>query len=110
MTKKQAIQKIVQNFSTLIEKQENDRYTLPKIKAVWFHRSNRSEWYNVDEEWLGVTKEGKIAWAYASGCSCWDGDFDEKECDTETIKEVIFKHEDMKKEWEEKLIEFARTV
>ena len=110
MTIEEAIKKIVGNFDALNKKNKEEKYcSYPETEAVWFHQTDHSEAYEVDEEWLGVTRDGKIAWAFASGCSCWMGDFDEKTCDTKSIKELNFAHEDMKEEWQKKLIEFVEN-
>lgn len=109
MTKQEAINKIVENFDSLYVASEQSGCK-PETKAVWFHSTDHADSYEVDEEWLGVTREGKIAWAYASGCSCWDGDFSEDVCDDVSMKEFTFQHEDMKEEWETKLIEFASKL
>ena len=117
----QAIEKIVDNFDMLLKKQ-NQLYSqlrdqselsalLPK-DVVWFNTTDHSDPYEyyVDEEWLGITRNGKITWAYASGCSCWDGDYEAGVCDTMEIKSFKFRHDDMKAEWQDKLIEFARAM
>lgn len=105
------IKKIVENFDKLLEENKNVYgYSRPDIEAVWFYRTDHADSYEVDEEWLGVTRDGQIAWAYASGCSCWDGDFDEERCETVTMKEFVFKHEDMKAEWQEELKKFVEEI
>lgn len=79
MNKEEAIQIIVTKFDE-IKKSDGygesavGRRKIEGVDAVWFYISDTAGSYEVDEEWLGVTKSGQIAWAYASGCSCWDGD------------------------------------
>lgn len=109
MTRNQAIKKIVDNFNQLLREQGRI-YSCPEKEAIWFHTTDHAGSYEVDEEWLGVTANGKIAWAYASGCSCWDGDFSEDVCDDISMKEFTFNHEDMKAEWEAELIKFAEAI
>ena len=110
MTILQAIKKIQKDFDELLAKQNSTYNTQPAKEAIWFHTTDHADSYEVDEEWLGITATGKIAWAYASGCSCWDGDFTESLCETKDLKEFEFEHEDMKAEWQEKLIEFAEKL
>lgn len=105
----ECIKKITDNFDKLLELQKLG-YSSPKMEAIWFHKTDHAASYEVDEEWIGVTRKGEIAWAYASGCSCWNGEFAEGTCDTITIKEFTFSHEDMKAEWQEKLKEFAEKI
>lgn len=105
----QYIKKITDNFDSLLAKQ-NVGCSSPKMEAVWFHKTDHAGSCEVDEEWLGVTRDGEIAWAYASGCSCWDGDFSEEKCETVTMKEFTFQHEDMKAEWQEELKKFADNI
>lgn len=109
MTKEQAIERVISNYDDLLKKQ-NSGYNRPKKEAIWFYTTDHADSYEVNEEWLGVTANGKIAWAYASGCSCWDGDYDEKICEDTSMKNFEFHHEDMEKEWEDKLIEFAKNI
>ena len=109
MTTLESIQKIVDNYDKLLEDQK-DLYGKPSKEAIWFVTSDKSQSYEVDYEWLGVTGNGKIAWCYASGCSCWEGDWEVKVCDTNTIKTVEFHHADMSKEWQDRLIKFAENM
>jgi hypothetical protein len=37
---------------------------------------NKSEGYDVDESLLFQNKDGYFIWISASGCSCWDGEYD----------------------------------
>ena len=43
---------------------------------------DRSESYDVDITAIWQTPEGKFVLGTASGCSCWDGDYDLEEFDT----------------------------
>lgn len=106
MTFKQAIKNIVKNWEDLHDKQ-NVGYSTPSSIAVWCGRSDTAGSYEVDEEWIGVSPQGKVVWAYASGCSCWDGDFDEERF--ESMKEVQFKHDMTPEHWEKAIINFVET-
>ena|SRR3990167_620652 len=74
-------------------------------EAVWFAKSDLSESYEVDEEWLGLKGDGSFVWAYASGCSCWDGDYDGKV--EKEIKAFKLEHNRTYEEWENSLTEFV---
>lgn len=107
MTIKQAIKKIVKEWGVLKEKQGASS-SAPKMIAVWCGKSDTAGSYEVDEEWIGVTPQGGIAWAYASGCSCWGGEFNEERF--ESMKEVTLVHtQNTPKKWEEAIIAFAET-
>lgn len=106
MTYKQAIKHIVENWESLQEGQAGI-YSKPKTVAVWFAKSDTAGAYEIDEEWIGVTPQGNVAWAYASGCSCWDGDFDEER--HASVKELTLRHEHAPEKWEEAAIKFAET-
>jgi hypothetical protein len=124
MNFEQAIAKIVKNWEELKDKEkENLGYSSrPQMVAVWCGKSDTADGYDVDEEWIGVTPSGKIAWAYASGCSCWEGDFSEQRF--VSLKEVTLNHtQNTPKEfseraenaykqfedWENAIIQFAET-
>lgn len=107
MNLQQAIEQIVNNWELLKDK-SNDGDFAPKMVAVWCAKSDIAGEYEVDEEWIGITPQGRIAWAYASGCSCWDGDFDEKRFTS--MKEVTLKQDsNTPEEWEKAIIKFAET-
>lgn len=107
MTLKQAIKQIVKNWESIKDKQKYG-YSSPKMIAVWCAKSDTAGSYEVDEEWIGITPQGSIAWAYASGCSCWSGDFDEERF--ASMKEVTLKHDsNTPEEWEAAIIKFAET-
>lgn len=107
MTFKQAIKKIVKEWEILKDKQDAG-YSTPKTIAVWCGKSDTAGSYEVDEEWVGVTPQGRIAWAYASGCSSWDGDFSEERF--ESMKEVVLNHtQHTPEDWEKAIIAFAET-
>ena len=107
MTLKQAIKKIVGNWEDMHGKQ-NAGYCTPKMVAVWCGRSDTGS-YEVDEEWIGITPQGNIAWAYASGCSSgWGGDFTEERF--ASMKEVVLNHtQNTPEDWEKAIIAFAET-
>lgn len=106
MTLKQAIKKIVKNWEEIKKNQGKDySWGCPKSIAVWIGKSDIADSYEVDEEWIGISPQGNIVWAYASGCSCWDGDYDE---DTKpTVKEFTLEHKNTPEEWEQAIIRFA---
>ena len=104
MNIEEAIAKVVEKYTTLEESEKDG------LKAVWVHETDHAGSYEVDEEWIGVTKTGSIAWAYASGCSCWDGSYETHEHTPDTLKAFTFNHEDMKAEWEKKIIEYAESL
>lgn len=108
MNIQEAIKFIVDNYASLKEKSNEGVYSKPVMDAVWVAKSDLSEPYEVDMEWVGVTPDGRIAWAYASGCSCWDGDFSETH--EATIKELKLNHNSVTPEqWEASIIKFAET-
>lgn len=106
MSLQEAIAHIVANYDELIKL--NPKYSKPEIEAVWCAESNTAGSYEVDEEWIGVRLNGDIAWAYASGCSCWNGGYDEEH--KSTIKELTLKHyQHLPEDWEKAIILFAET-
>ena len=101
-----AIKKIVSSYNELLKSQHLG--SKPRIEAVWCGKSDTAGSYEVDEEWIGVRLDGSIAWAYASGCSCWDGDFEEERF--ASMKEVILNHKQhLPEDWERAIIRFAET-
>lgn len=104
MTLEEAIKIIIDNWDKL----END--AIEGIEAVWFYLSSHSFSYDIDDEKIGVKKDGKLVWAFASGCSCWDGSWNTEECPTKDMKVFEFQHEDTKEEWEQALIKFAQEI
>jgi hypothetical protein len=110
MTLEEAIKSIVKDWDALREKQKGviGCYGIPKIEAVWCAKSDTAGSYEVNEEWIGITEGGRIAWAYASGCSCWDGNYDENRF--ASLKEVVLTHADQAPEkWEKAIIKFAEN-
>jgi len=75
--------------------------------AIWCAKSDTADSYEVDEEWIGVSPQGNIVWAYASGCSCWAGDFEEDRF--VTMKEVQLHHSHTPEHWEKAIIQFVET-
>ena len=107
MNLEDAIKKIVSHYNELLKNQEAG-YSTPKIEAVWCGKSDTAGSYEVDEEWIGVRLDGSIAWAYASSCSCWDGNFEEERF--ASIKEVILSHKQhLPEDWGKAIIRFAET-
>ncbi len=107
MTIEKAIKKITKSYDDYTEEY---RKKVDGLEAIWIHKTDHADKYEVDEELIGVTKSGLIAWAYASGCSCWEGAYDTHEHPPETMKTFTFQHTDMKEEWEKKVIEFAEKM
>jgi hypothetical protein len=107
MTLKQAIKFIVKNWERLHDTFQGSGYGEPKTVAVWVAESYTSRDYDIDLEKIGITPQGNIAWAYASGCSCWDGDYTENT--KPTIKEFTLDHGHLPEEWEAAIIRFAET-
>lgn len=106
MTYKQAIKKIVSNWEEL-NKKNPDNWSKPKSVAVWCAKSDIAGSYEVDEEWIGVSPQGNMVWAYASGCSCWVGDFDEQT--KPTMKEFVLNHKHTNEDWEKAVVAFVET-
>ncbi len=106
MDLKKAIEVIITDWENLHKTQGNG-WSYPKTPAVWIAKSDTAGSYEVDEEWIGISPQGNIVWAYASGCSCWDGDYDE---DTKpTMKEFTLNHSHTPEDWEKAIIAFAET-
>lgn len=106
MDYEEAIKHIVENWESLQDGQSKTLRT-PETIAVWCAKSDTAGSYEVDEEWIGVTPQGGIAWAYASGCSCWDGNFDEER--HASVKELTLQHDHPPEDWEKAIIKFAET-
>jgi len=108
MTYEQAIAHIVGNWVQLYEEQCKLRYgSFPKMVSVWCAKSDRAHNYDVDEELIGVTPQGEIAWAFASDCSCWNGEYSEER--RPSIKELKLEHEHATQEWQDAIVKFAET-
>lgn len=82
-------------------------YGKDEVKAIWFYVSDKADSYEVNEEHVGMKEDGTFVWAYASGCSCWSGDYNTKQCDYKSLKVMEFEHEETPKEWEDALIKLA---
>ena len=98
----EAVQKIVANYQKLPKEE------IGGISAVWVFQSDLSGGYETDQENIGVLQNGSIVWAYASGCSCWDGYYETFQ--TKDIKTLTLKHEDTQKEWQNEIIKFAEKI
>lgn len=101
---------IEKNFDKLL-KQQREEYSRPApylkdVEAVWVAVSDRADSYEVNEEWIGVKRDGTLVWAYASGCSCWDGDYEFKDLKQKTMKAVELVHEREPKEWTDAIKKF----
>lgn len=75
-------------------------------EAVWIARSEIAGSYEVDEAWIGMKGDGSLVWAYASGCSCWDGRYETKV--EKTVKAFTLDHKHTPQERAEKIITFAQ--
>lgn len=56
---------------------------------------DESEPYEVDQTAIYLTPEGKFAYATASGCSCWDGDWGVTDFDSLDEIEALYAKEDI---------------
>ena len=97
---KELIEYVKENYENL------GAYAKDGVEAVWIASSDNADSYEVDEEWLGVQKDGTVMWAYASGCSCWDGDYSTTPLDEKTIKTSKFNHQEMQDGWEDAIKKF----
>jgi hypothetical protein len=109
MTIKQAIKKIVSQWDTIYKNKEKNysRNSYLNTPCIVVAISDKSEAYEVDEELIGISQDGNIVWAYASGCSCWDGDYTEET--KPTVKEFELVHDHLPEDWEAMIIKFAET-
>jgi hypothetical protein len=81
-----------------------------EIDAVCVAFSDEEEAYSVNEEWVGITREGKLVWAYASGCSCWDGEYQVKEIGREKdLKTFEFNHKNLPSVWADAIVQFVEA-
>lgn len=105
---------ILKNWDKLMEAQSKDwgspaRDPKTMNLVLWVAVHDTADSYEVDEEWVGITKDGQLYWAYASGCSCWDGDYG-----TEPIKDIksfAFDHKEIApKEWLDALKKFDEDL
>ena len=101
MNIKQAQKKIKENWATYPHDTKGDH------EAVWIAKSDIAGSYEVDEEWIGMKGDGSLVWAYASGCSCWGGDYDTAVA--KEIKAFDLTHKIPPKEWEKAIISFAEN-
>jgi hypothetical protein len=76
-------------------------------EAVWIAKDDIAGDYEVDEEWVGMKGDGSLIWAYASGCSCWSGDY--KTQNEKTVKAFKLNHNVAPEIWEEAIIKFAKS-
>lgn len=74
-------------------------------ESVWVAVSDLADSYEVDEEWIGIKGDGSLVWAYASGCSCWDGTYDTNVA--KEVKVMVLVHKHLPEEWEKAIIKFA---
>lgn len=107
MTTTQALEWVKSNWQELPHNHLD--YDKETPMAVWFVTDDMADSYEVDEEHIGMKEDGTLVWAYASGCSCWDGDYSIKDigCDTESVKVFEFDHENMPEKFDKQLLEFV---
>ncbi len=96
-----SVKKIVENWETL------KKDTIEGYKAVWIV-DNKSEIYKVDEERIGVLKDGSFVWAHASGCSCWGGDYSTQV--EKSVRAFELEHKKVPEEWEKEIIALAESI
>lgn len=111
MTITQALEKVRDNWDTLKKSSLGSEYGgTPTEEAVWMVESDRKDPgdYGIDEENIGMLKDGTLIWAYASGCSCWDGDYTHEHI--KDIKTFKFEHPGLTEKWKELIIEFAEKM
>lgn len=97
----QALQKIKENWSSYPHDIKDGH------EAVWIAKSDIAGSYEVDEEWIGMKGNGSLVWAYASGCSCWGGEYDTKI--GKSLKAFTLNHKRTSEEWRKKIIMFAES-
>lgn len=103
MNLEQALEQVKKNWAKL----PNEVKDGTTIDAVWMAVSDESQPYEVDEEWIGMTSDGELHWTYASGCSCWDGNYTHDHI--KDIKTFKFGHDQMQQKWEKAIIKFAES-
>lgn len=96
---KQALEKIRENWGSYEHDNKGGH------EAVWMAKDGIAGSYEVDEEWIGMKGDGSLVWAYASGCSCWDGDYESKV--EKTVKAFLLRHDRPPEDWEAAIIKFA---
>lgn len=99
MTTTQALKLVKKNWATL------PHQTIEGHEGVWFVDHDISRSYEVDYEKIGMKGDGTLVWAYASGCSCWGGDYETKPIPD--IKVFEFNHTGMSEEWQKQLLTFV---
>lgn len=101
MTIDTALEKIKENWASYPHDSKNGH------EAVWIAKDDMADSYEVDEEWIGMKGDGSLVWAYASGCSCWDGDYESQ--NEKTVKAFKLNHQIAPEKWEEAIIKFAES-
>lgn len=105
MTYEQALTKIQENWGKLPHE------TIEGHEAVWIIDSDMSGSCGVDYEKVGMKENGTLVWAYASGCSCWSGDYEVHEFhEPKEIHAFVFNHEQVKTSWQDMIIKFAESL
>lgn len=101
MTIEKALKKIQKNWASYPHDIKDNQ------EAVWIAKDDIAGSYEVDEEWIGMKGDGSLVWAYASGCSCWDGTYESQ--NEKTVKAFRLNHNIAPEKWEEAIIKFAES-
>lgn len=96
-----SVKKIVENWETL------KKDTIEGYEAVWIVDDISAD-YQVDEERIGIMKDGSFVWAYASGCSCWEGAYSTQV--EKSVKVFELEHKKAPEEWEKEIIALAESI
>lgn len=107
-----AIEKIKKNWDEVFASQKNlarpGAYYDNTKNVVWIVGIDTADSYEVHEEWVGLKKDGTLVWAYASGCSCWDGDYEVVEHKHyRSFKSFTFNHDQIRDSWKESILKFS---
>lgn len=112
----EALAYVRDNWAELKKKQEaiaaaEPYQSIPGEDCVWFVSSDMATSFDVDHEAIGMRSNGALVWAYASGCSCWDGEYEIHQThDLPEFKAFVFNHEGMTEDWEKRVIAFAEKA
>lgn len=104
MTYEEALVKIKNNWANLPHE------ILEEHEVVWIIESDISAPYETDYEKIGMKQDSTLIWAYASGCSCWDGDYAIHEFhDPKEMLTFEFNHDQVKTDWQKMIIDFVES-
>lgn len=105
MTYEEALTKIKENWGKLKHR------TIEGHEMVVIIDSDESPDYEVDYEKVGMKGDGSLVWAYASGCSCWDDNYEIHEFhEPKEIHTFSFNHDQVKENWQNMIIQFAEKI